>query len=47
MAYASDESMFEYLNVVSKMFDSEACCLIVRLKAINSTTNMLLKKVLV
>ena len=24
MAYASDESMFEYLNVVSKMFDSEA-----------------------
>lgn len=23
MAYASDESMFEYLNVVSKMFDSE------------------------
>ena len=24
MAYASDESMFEYVNVVSKMFDSEA-----------------------
>ena len=24
MAYASDESMFEYLNVLSKMFDSEA-----------------------
>ena len=23
MAYASDESMFEYVNVVSKMFDSE------------------------
>ncbi|XP_037403871.1 uncharacterized protein LOC119266713 isoform X1 [Triticum dicoccoides] len=24
MAYASDESMFDYVNVVSKMFDSEA-----------------------